>query len=57
MAGIVGKKVREELKKGLVIGVQDSGRGNIVYLANDPLFRNFWENGKTLFGNVIFCTY
>ena len=57
MAGIVGKKVREELKKGLVIGVQDSGRGNIVYLANDPLFRNFWENGKTLFGNVIFCSY
>lgn len=57
MAGIVGKKVRAELKTGLVIGVQDSGRGNIVYLANDPLFRNFWENGKTLFGNVIFCSY
>ncbi|WP_316802487.1 M14 family metallopeptidase [Pedobacter nototheniae] len=57
MAGIVGKKVRDELKTGLVIGVQEFGRGQVVYLANDPLFRNFWENGKTLFGNIIFCNY
>lgn len=57
MAGVVGKKVREELKTGLLIGVQDFGRGQVVYLANDPLFRNFWENGKTLFGNIVFCNY
>ncbi|MCZ4224022.1 M14 metallopeptidase family protein [Pedobacter rhodius] len=57
MSGIVGKKVREDLKTGLLIGVQDSGRGTIVYLANDPLFRNFWEGGKTLFGNIVFCSY
>ncbi|MFD2584978.1 M14 family metallopeptidase [Pedobacter vanadiisoli] len=57
MAGIVGKKAREELKAGLLIGVQDFGRGQVVYLASDPLFRNFWESGKTLFGNVIFCGY
>lgn len=57
MAGVVGKKAREELKTGLLIGVQDSGKGSIVYLANDPLFRNFWEGGKTLFGNIIFCSY
>ncbi|MFC4211877.1 M14 family metallopeptidase [Pedobacter lithocola] len=57
MAGVVGKKARQELKNGLLIGIQDSGKGSIVYLANDPLFRNFWESGKTLFGNVIFCSY
>jgi hypothetical protein len=57
MAGVVGKKVREELKSGLLIGVQDFGRGSVVYLANDPLFRNFWESGKTLFSNVVFCRY
>ncbi|QIL39421.1 zinc carboxypeptidase [Pedobacter sp. HDW13] len=57
MAGVVGKKAKEELKSGLLIGVQDFGRGQVVYLANDPLFRNFWEGGKTLFGNVIFCSY
>lgn len=57
MSGIVGKKAREELKSGLLIGVQDFGRGQVVYLANDPLFRNFWESGKTLFSNIIFCGY
>lgn len=57
MAGVAGKKVREELRSGLLIGVQDFGRGQVVYLANDPLFRNFWEGGKTLFGNIIFCSY
>lgn len=57
MAGVVGKKVREELKSGLLIGVQEFGRGQVVYLANNPLFRNFWEGGKTLFGNIIFCSY
>lgn len=57
MAGVVGKKAREELKSGLLIGVQDFGRGQVVYLANDPLFRNFWEGGKTLYGNIIFCSY
>jgi len=57
MAGIVGKKAREELKNGLLIGVQDFGRGQVIYLANDPLFRNFWEGGKTLYSNIIFCSY
>ncbi|WP_443937146.1 M14 family metallopeptidase [Pedobacter sp. MW01-1-1] len=57
MAGVVGKKAKEELKSGLLIGVQDFGQGNVVYLANNPLFRNFWEGGKTLFGNVLFCKY
>ena len=57
MAGVVGKKVREELKTGLLIGAQDFGRGTVVYIANDPLFRNFWEGGKTLFGNALFCNY
>ncbi|NTE05176.1 zinc carboxypeptidase [Agrobacterium tumefaciens] len=57
MAGVVGKKVREELKSGLLIGVQNFGRGAVVYLANDPLFRNFWESGKTLFSNIVFCKY
>ena len=36
MSGVVGKKVREELKSGLLIGVQDFGKGQVVYMANDP---------------------
>ena len=37
-----------------VIGTQDLGRGQVVYLASDPLFRGFWQNGKLLFGNAVF---
>lgn len=54
VAGFVGAKLKEKIKEGLSIGVQDYGRGTIVYLADDPIFRNFWENGKLLFSNAVF---
>ena len=54
MSGFVGVKAKEELRDGLVFGVQDMGRGKVVYLADDVLFRGFWENGKLLFANAVF---
>jgi len=30
------------------------GGGSVVYLSDNPLFRNFWENGKLLFTNAVF---
>ncbi len=54
VAGFVGQKAKEKIKDGLLFGVQNWGRGSIVYLADDPLFRSFWENGKLLFGNAVF---
>lgn len=54
MAGVAGDKVKKKLASGLLFGVQSSGRGNIVYLGTDVLFRAFWENGKQLFTNAIF---
>jgi hypothetical protein len=53
-AGFVGTNLKEKLKEGLSIGVQDYGRGSIVYLTDDPIFRCFWENGKMLFSNAVF---
>ncbi|MEP7106822.1 MAG: M14 metallopeptidase family protein [Ferruginibacter sp.] len=53
-AGFVGNKLKEKIKEGVSIGVQDYGRGSIVYLADDPIFRCFWENGKMLFTNAVF---
>jgi hypothetical protein len=52
--GFVGQKAKEKLKDGLLIGVQNMGRGSVVYLTDDPLFRSFWENGKLLFSNAVF---
>ncbi len=54
ISGFTGSKAKEKLKDGLIFGVQDMGKGKIVYLADDPLFRGFWENGKLLFCNAVF---
>jgi hypothetical protein len=54
ISGFTGSKAKVKLKDGLIFGVQDLGRGEIVYLADDPLFRSFWENGKLLFCNAVF---
>ncbi len=54
VAGFVGQKAKEKIKDGLLFGVQSLGRGSVVYLVDDPLFRSFWQNGKLLFGNAVF---
>ena len=53
-AGFVGNKTRLKIKDGTVIGVQPLGNGNIVFFADDPVFRNFWEQGKLLLANAVF---
>ncbi|MFZ1785392.1 MAG: M14 family metallopeptidase [Ferruginibacter sp.] len=53
-AGFVGNTVREKIKDGAVMGVLPSGHGNLVFFADDPIFRNFWENGKMLLANAVF---
>ncbi|MBE9585550.1 zinc carboxypeptidase [Mucilaginibacter sp. JRF] len=53
-SGFVGQNSKAKLVDGMLIGVQAVGRGAVVYLADDPLFRSFWENGKLLFGNAVF---
>jgi hypothetical protein len=30
------------------------GAGSVVVLADNPMFRQFWENGKLLFCNAVF---
>ena len=54
ISGFAGNKAKEKMKDGLVFGVQDMGRGNIVYITDDVIFRNFWENGKLLLCNAVF---
>jgi hypothetical protein len=53
-SGFTGSKARRKLTDTLVLGTQDMGRGQVVYLADNPLFRAFWQGGKLLFGNAIF---
>ena len=54
VTGFVGVQAKKKLTDGLIFGVQEMGNGSVVYLADNPLFRGFWENGKLLFSNAVF---
>ncbi len=54
VAGFAGKDALENLKNSLVFGEQRLGRGSVIYMVDDPLFRAFWQNGKLLFVNALF---
>jgi len=54
VAGFAGRNAKEKLKNTLSMGVQQLGRGSVIYLADNPLFRGFWYSGKLLFGNAVF---
>jgi len=54
IAGFVGYRLKSRLKDGLLFGVENVGNGSITYLADNILFRDFWENGKLMFCNAVF---
>jgi hypothetical protein len=54
MTGFAGVKARAALQEGVVIGVKEIGSGKLVYMADDPIFRNFWEGGKLILANAVF---
>jgi hypothetical protein len=52
--GFIGSGARKSLNETLVFGVEGMGRGQVVYLVDNPLYRGFWEQGKFLFANALF---
>lgn len=54
VAGFVGAQAYESLRESMVFAVEEKGRGQVIYLVDNPLFRGFWENGKFLFSNALF---
>jgi hypothetical protein len=54
VSGFMGYRVKQKIKDNLIFGVHENGKGRIIYLADNPLFRGFWYSGKLLFGNAIF---
>ncbi|WP_460614161.1 M14 family metallopeptidase [Hymenobacter seoulensis] len=53
-SGFTGRKAQRALTDSFVLGTQSLGRGQVVYLGDNPLFRAFWQGGKLLFGNAVF---
>jgi hypothetical protein len=54
IAGIAGKSVLKKLDNGMLFGVQNIGKGSVIYIGTDVLFRSFWESGKQMFVNAVF---
>ncbi|WP_299397067.1 M14 family metallopeptidase [uncultured Gelidibacter sp.] len=54
VSGYAGKNTLKNLENSLVFGEERLGNGSIIYMADNTLFRNFWENGKLFFVNAIF---
>lgn len=54
VSGFSGSNTEATTYKALVVGMEESGNGEIVYFVDNPLFRSFWENGKLMFCNAIF---
>ncbi|QRR03699.1 M14 family zinc carboxypeptidase [Dyadobacter sandarakinus] len=53
-AGFVGAKMAGKLKNTLIFGVQELGRGKVIYMMDDPVFRSMLYNGQVLFSNAVF---
>lgn len=54
VAGFVGSETKKLLGKNMVFGVEQRGRGHVIYFADNPNFRSFWQNGKLFLANAIF---
>ncbi len=52
--GYIGFKIKSTMGESLAIGVENAGRGEIVYFVDDPIFRGFWESGKLVLSNAIY---
>ncbi|MCH7402631.1 M14 family zinc carboxypeptidase [Belliella kenyensis] len=52
--GFIGNKLKPQMKESMVYGVEYQGRGQIVYMVDNPMFRSFWEAGKLFMANAIF---
>ncbi|MGC1514282.1 MAG: M14 family metallopeptidase, partial [Maribacter sp.] len=54
VSGFAGSEAKKKIAETLIYGTEDMGRGQVVYMIDNPLFRGFWENGKLLFANALF---
>jgi hypothetical protein len=55
ISGFAGHETAKRLDGSLALGVEDIGRGTVVYMLDDPLFRGMWHAGAVLFGNAVFA--
>ena len=53
-SGFIGHKVKSKLMESVCIGSISRGRGQIVFLMDNPVYRGFWKQGGFLLSNAVF---
>jgi hypothetical protein len=54
VSGFAGYKFQKQIKNTMVIGSENFGKGEVIYITDDPFFRAFWKSGRALLWNVVF---
>ncbi|WOD42448.1 M14 family metallopeptidase [Hwangdonia lutea] len=54
ISGFAGSNALKKLDNTLVFGEERIGKGSMIYMVDDVMFRSFWENGKLFLVNAIF---
>ncbi|MEZ4811441.1 MAG: M14 family metallopeptidase [Allomuricauda sp.] len=54
VAGFAGSEAQKMVGNSLIFGAEQFGRGQVIYMVDNPLFRGFWENGKLFMANALF---
>ena len=54
VSGYAGANALKDVPNSLFFGQEYKGRGKVVYITDNVLFRSFWQNGKMLFVNALF---
>lgn len=54
ISGFAGAEALKNVPNSLLFGIENKGKGQLIYMVDNPLFRSFWENGKLFFANAIF---
>jgi len=52
--GFIGSSLKRKLPNTVTFAVEQKGRGSVIYMVDNPLFRGFWESGNLLFSNALF---
>ncbi|WP_034041170.1 M14 family metallopeptidase [Wocania ichthyoenteri] len=54
VSGFAGSNTLKKLNNSLIFGEERIGKGSMIYMVDDVMFRSFWENGKLFLVNAIF---
>ncbi len=54
VSGFAGYKFQKQIKNTMVIGSENFGKGEVIYITDDPYYRAFWKSGRALLWNVVF---